>query len=200
METIMLPFSREFRSNRCLQRAKPAAFTLVEIVISLAVIGTLAGSCYIGFNSVNAYAVGSRLYNEAQSAAQNQIDLVLAREPFDVMATPKKLPLELMTAAEIAALSPALGTSTPATNNAYYPYYQINGLLARDAFIYTDPNTGQILVKGTVTTTISDPGVTMTLEGNTAALNIRRATVTVSYTFRNTNYNVTMETMRTADR
>jgi prepilin-type N-terminal cleavage/methylation domain-containing protein len=196
----MLSLARQFGPDRCLPRARCAAFTLVEIVISLAVIGTLAGSCYIGFNTVNAYAVGSRLYSEAQAAAQNQIDLVLAREPFDVMTTPKKIPLELMTATELAALSPALGTSTPATTNAYYPYYQLNGLLARDAFIYTDPNTGQVLVKGTVTTTVTDPGTSVTLEGTTTALNLRRATVTVSYTFRNTNYTVAIDTMRTADR
>jgi type II secretory pathway pseudopilin PulG len=196
----MSSLSRQFRPLQSLQRATAAAFTLVEIVISLAVIGTLAGSCYVGFNAINAYSVGSRLYSEAQAAAQNQIDLVLAREPFDVMATPAKIPLELMTATELAALSPALGTSTPATSNAYYPYYQQNGLLARDAFIYTDPNTGQVLVKGTVTTTVADPGTTMTLEGTTTSLNIRRATVTVSYIFRNTNYTVSMDTMRTADR
>src|SRR3954464_5002694 len=105
-----------------------------------------------------------------------------------------------MTAADITAISPKLGSSTPPTNNAYYPYYQLNGLLARDAFIYTDPNTGQVLVKGTVTTTITDPAVTMTLEGDTTALNVRRATVTVTYKFRNTNYSVSMDTMRTADR
>jgi prepilin-type N-terminal cleavage/methylation domain-containing protein len=196
----MLSHSRRFSPHRYLPRATSSAFTLVEIVISLAVIGTLAGSCFIGFSAVNAYAVGSRLYSEAQAAGQNQIDLVLAREPFDVMSTPKKIPLELMTPPELAALNPALGTSTPATTNAYYPYFLQNGLLARDAFIYTDPNSGQVLVKGTVTTTVSEPGTSMTLEGTTTDLNIRRATVTVSYKFRNTNYTVSMDTMRTADR
>ena len=196
----MLSPSRQFRPAKSLRRAGRTAFTLVEIVISLAVIGTLAGSCYIGFNTVNAYGVGSRLYSEAQAAAQNQIDLVLAKEPFDVMSTPTKIPLELMTATELAALTPALGSSTPATSNAYYPYYLKNGLLARDAFIYTDPNTGNVLVKGTVTTTISDPGTTVTIEGDTTSLNLRRATVTVSYKFRNTDYTVSMDTMRTADR
>lgn len=199
MAIIMSSPLRQFRP-RCRRSVKSAGFTLIEIVISLAVIGTLAGSCYIGFNAVNAYSVGSRLYSEAQAAAQNQIDLVLAREPFDVMTTPKKIPLELMTAAELAALNPALGSTTPATTNAYYPYYLKNGLLARDAFIYTDPNTGQILVQGTVTTTINEPVSTMTLEGVTTDLNLRRATVTVSYKFRNTDYTVSMDTMRTADR
>jgi prepilin-type N-terminal cleavage/methylation domain-containing protein len=198
----MLSLSRQFRFHRCVQRADHAraGFTLVEIVIALAVLGTMAAGCYIGFNSVTNYAVSSRLYSEAQTAAQNQIDLILSREPFDVMVTPTRIPLELMTNAELAGLSPALGSSTPATTSSYYPYYLSNGLLARDAFIYTDPVTGNIIVKGTVTTQLADVGSTETLESTTMGLNIRRATVTVSYTFRNTNYTVVMDTMRTADR
>jgi prepilin-type N-terminal cleavage/methylation domain-containing protein len=196
----MLSPSRQSRPTSCLHRARYAAFTLVEIVISLAVLGVMASGCYIGFNGVNTYAVSSRLYSEAQTAAQNQIDLILSREPFDVMVTPTRIPLELMTSAELAALNPALGSSTPATTSPYYPYYLSNNLLARDAFIYTDPVTGNIIVKGIVTTQVTDIGSTETLESTTMGLNIRRATVTVSYTFRNTNYTVVMDTMRTADR
>jgi prepilin-type N-terminal cleavage/methylation domain-containing protein len=181
-------------------RSPRGAFTLVEIVISLAVIGTLSGACYIGFTGINAYGISSRLYSEAEAAAQNQIDLILSKEPFDVTVTPAKIPLELMTASELAALNPALGTSTPATTNAYYPYYLKNGVLTRDAFIYTDPTTGNVLVKGIVSETVTDVGNTQTLEGITSNLNTRRGTVTVTYTYRNTNYNVSMDTARTADR
>jgi hypothetical protein len=116
------------------------------------------------------------------------------------MVSPNKIPLELMTAAELAALSPPLGTSAPATTSAYYPYYISNNLLTRDAFIYTDPSTGLVLVKGTLATTVTDIGESMTLEGITTNLNTRRATVKVNYTFRNTNYTVAMDTIRTADR
>lgn len=193
-----MPLSRHRRPLCAPKRL--AAFSLVEILISLAVIGTLSGGCYIGFNSINAYSVSSRLYSEAETAAQNQIDLILSKEPFDVMTTPARIPLELMTQTEIAALSPALGSSTPATTNAYYPYYQLNGLLARDAFIYTDPASGRVLVKGIVTSTVIDTAQSQTVDGVTSNLNLRRATVVVSYTFRNTNYNVTMDTIRTADR
>jgi prepilin-type N-terminal cleavage/methylation domain-containing protein len=196
----MLSLTRHSRPDRCRQRAPHAAFTLVEIVIALAVLGTMAAGCFIGFNAVNTYAVSSRLYTEAQTAAQNQIDLILSREPFDVLVTPTRIPLELMTGTELAALSPALGSSTPATTSSYYPYYLSNGLLARDAFIYTDPVTGNIIVKGTVTSQVTDVGSTETLESTTMGMNIRRATVTVNYTFRNTIYNVVMDTMRTADR
>ena len=61
-------------------------------------------------------------------------------------------------------------------------------------------STDHIIVKGIVTTQVTDVGSTETLESTTTGLNIRRATVTVSYTFRNTNYTVVMDTMRTADR
>src|SRR3954454_24898685 len=125
MAIIMLSPSRQSKLHRCLHggihlRAQ-AAFTLIEIVIALAVLGTMAAGVYLGFNAVNTYAVSSRLYSEAQTAAQNQIDLILSREPFDVMLTPTRIPLELMTSAELAALSPALGSSTPATTSSYYP-------------------------------------------------------------------------------
>src|SRR5439155_9204165 len=62
METIMFSLSRQFGPQRCLQRA---AFTLTEIVIALAVLGTMASGVYLGFNSVNTYAVSSRLYSES---------------------------------------------------------------------------------------------------------------------------------------
>src|SRR4051794_9632517 len=86
------------------------AFSLVEIVIALAVLGTMASGCYIGFNAVNAYAVSSRLYSEAVTAAQNHTDLILSKEPFDIMVayasgsfdpTLNKVPVELMTTAEL---------------------------------------------------------------------------------------------------
>src|SRR5947208_9914869 len=85
METIMLPLSGPFKPDRCIPRflRLRAAFTLTEIVIALAVLGTMASGVYISFNAINTYAVSSRLYSEAQTAAQNQIDLILSKEPFD---------------------------------------------------------------------------------------------------------------------
>ena len=150
-------------------RSGLSGFTLIEIVIALAVLGTMAAACYIGFNSLNTYAISSRLYTEAQTCAQNQIDLILSKEPFDV--TNNKIPSVL-----------ALGTTT-----------------TPNVFVYKDPVSGSVVVTGTMTTTITDVGSTMTFAGSTTNLNIRRATVTVSYTFRGKSYNVSMDTMRTAD-
>lgn len=145
--------------------------TLAEVVIALAVLGTMGAGCYVGFNSLNTYAVSSRLYSEAQTAAQNQIDLILSKEPFNLASSPQKIPSVL-----------ALGiTTTP------------------NVFIYKDPVTGNVVVTGTMTTTVTDTGSTMAFAGSTNNLNVRRATVTVSYTFRSKTYNVSMDTMRTAD-
>ena len=197
------------------------AFTLVEIVISLAVLGTMASGCYIGFNAINTYAVTSRLYSEAQAAAHNQIDLILSKGPFDYNgayisgsfdATLNKIPLELMTPAEIDALV-ATGvafpttppTAPPPTTSRYYPYYPYYRTGAgqpvkKKAFIYQDPVTGQILVTGTLTSTIADTGMSMTYVSTTPTnLNTRRATAAITYSFRNRPYTVAMDTLRTAD-
>src|SRR6266404_7751020 len=84
----MLSLKRQFGPDSSASRRVPlrAAFTLIEIVIALAVLGTMAAGVYLGFNAINTYAVSSRLYSEAQTAAQNQIDLILSKEPFDTTA------------------------------------------------------------------------------------------------------------------
>jgi prepilin-type N-terminal cleavage/methylation domain-containing protein len=217
----MLSLSRQSKPDRCVPQTlgAQAGFTLVEILIALAVLGTMAAGCYIGFNALNTYAVSSRLYSEAQTAAQNQIDLVLSKEPFDVKVSPSKVPVELMTPAELDALAASgvtfptdAPTATPASNSSYFPYYPYYRTgagqpISKKAFIYSDPsvldsatNLPKIIVTGTLTTTIAEVGDSMTLEGITTTLNTRRATATVSYSFRGKDYNVALDTMRTADR
>ncbi len=68
-----------------------------------------------------------------------------------------------------------------------------------NVFIYQDPVSGKVVVTGTMDTTVADTGITQTFAGATTNLNVRRATVTVSYAFRNKNYAVSMDTLRTAD-
>src|SRR2546421_10807318 len=171
METIMLSPLCQFKPHRHIQRPAllRAGFTLTEIVIALAVLGTMASGVYVGFNAVNTYAVSSRLYSEAQTAAQNQIDLVLSKEPFDPVNN--KIPTVL-----------TVGTTT-----------------TPNVFVYKDPVSGNVVVTGTMTTTITDTGATMTFAGATKNLNTYRATVTVNYTYRNKTYAVSMDTMRTGD-
>jgi prepilin-type N-terminal cleavage/methylation domain-containing protein len=193
-----------------------AAFTLIEIVISLAVLGTMASGVYIGFDAVNTYAVSSRLYSEAQTAAQNQIDLVLSKEPFDINSAyisgsfnPAlgKIPVELMTVAELDSSNIPFPTSaptaTPAVTDPYFPYYPYYRAgtgkpISKRAFIYQDPVSGRVLVTGTLTCTVADTGMSMNFI-TSSNLNIRKATATVAYTFRNRPYKVSMDTLRAAD-
>src|SRR5438309_6661994 len=92
------------------------AFTLMEVVMALAVIGTMGAGCYVGFNSLNTYAVSSRLYTEAQAAAQNQIDQILSKGPFDPVRN--KIPAVL-----------TVGTTT-----------------TPNVFVYQDPVSGNAVV------------------------------------------------------
>src|SRR5437764_2347660 len=142
------------------QQGGKRAFTLMEVVMALAVVGTMGAGAYVGFNSLNTYAISSRLYSEAQTAAQNQIDLILSKEPFDPMNN--KIPTVLTLGA----------TTTP------------------NVFIYKDPVSGNTVVTGTMTTTVTDLGATMTFAGSTKNLNIYRATVTVTYIYRGKTYNL----------
>ena len=160
------------------RKGKKLAFTLAEVTMALAVIGTMGAGAYVGFNSINAYAVSSRLYSEAQTCAQNQIDLILSSEPFD--------PINSKVPSVLGGTVLASGGSTTVTTP--------------NVFVYEDPVSGNAVVTGTLTTTITNPGYTMTYPvGTTTNLNIYRANVTVSYTYRGKSYNVSMDTMRTAD-
>jgi prepilin-type N-terminal cleavage/methylation domain-containing protein len=174
-------------------RALLAGFTLVEIVIALAVLGTMAGGCYIGFNAVNAYAVSSRLYSEAQAVAQNQIDLILSKGPFNITSVVNgfyRVPLVLCMDPATAA-----GPECKETAATTGPHTQVTP----NVFIYRDPVTGRVLVTGTMSTTITAVPATLTYGGVTSNLNIRRATVKVNYSWRNKNYEVALDTLRTAD-
>ena len=153
-------------------------FTLMEIVVALAVLGTMAAGCFVGFNSINTYSISSRLYSEAQTCAQNQIDMILSKDPFDVTMN--------IVPAVLGGQALASGASTTVTTP--------------NVFIYQDPVSGNVVVTGTMTTTITNTGSAMNFTGTSQNLNTYRATVTVSYTFRGKNYSVSMDTLRTADR
>lgn len=214
----MMSLARQRKADPSGRRSRRfrAAFTLVEIVISLAVIGTMASGVYVGFNSLNAYAVGSRLYSDALTAAQNEIDVILSKSPFDVNAayvsgsfnaSLNKIPAQLMTTSELDSAGitfpSSAPTATPATTDSYYPYYPYYRTgsgqpLQKQAFIYQDPVSGKTVVTGTLTVTITDPGLTMTYFTSTN-LNTRKANVSVTYSFRGKNYTVSLDSMRTAD-
>ncbi len=143
-----------------------AGFTLTEVLVALAMIGLMASSALWALVIINADASVARLYTGAMTVAQARIDLILSDTPFDPQLDEYPAGGELN-----------LGTQTQTVP------------------IYTDPSTGNVVVSGTMTTTISDPG--LTINGN--SLNTYQATVTVTYQYRNRNYTVKMNTLRASD-
>ncbi len=61
--------------------------------------------------------------------------------------------------------------------------------------IYTDPMTGEVSVRGWMTSTITDTGTFY----NGHNMNVFTARVTVNYVFRGRAYSVTMNTIRASD-
>ena len=146
-------------------------FTLVELLVALTMLALTVSGAFFALNQINTEAMENRLFSEAQAVAENQVDAILTQGPFDPTQTPPKVPAVLTS-----------GTTT------------INGVL-----VYVDPITNQTVVTGSMTTTITDPGMTQTIGSTTTNLNVRQARVDVSYQYRNTVYHVVMNTTRTGD-
>jgi type II secretory pathway pseudopilin PulG len=147
------------------------AFTLVETLIGIGMLVLLGAGSFWTMNAMNVYATGARLYSEAIAKAEQQVDAVLTKGPFDPAANPQLIPTVL-----------TLGTTTQ------------NGVL-----IYKDPVTGQVTVTGTLTTVVTDTGLAGTVGNTATALNLWQATVTVAWTFRGKDYSVSLDTMRTGN-
>jgi type II secretory pathway pseudopilin PulG len=152
-------------------RDSRGGFTLVETLVGVGMLALLGAGSFWTMNAMNVYATGARLHSEAIAKAEQQIDSILTKGPFDPTATPPLIP---------SVLTP--GTTTQ------------NGVL-----LYKDPVTGQVVVTGTMTTVVADTGLTGTVGTTATTLNIWQATVTVSWTFRGKNYSVSLDTMRTGN-
>jgi prepilin-type N-terminal cleavage/methylation domain-containing protein len=155
-------------------RRGPNGFTLVEAVVAVALIGIGVAGTLTALTQANSVASMSRNSTGAQTAAQNQIDLLLSDAPFNPQKTnpapdnTAQIPPEL-----------TLGTHTY-TNVA----------------IYKEPTTG-VIVSGTMTTTVADVSPTYAPTG--AVIPMYRATVTITYTYLKRNYTMTASTLRVSD-
>ena len=141
------------------------------MMMALAILALVAASTFAAMTQANRFAVTNRVYTCAQTVVQNQIDTFLSVGPFYPQLNPALVPTELAT-----------GTTT--TNNVP---------------IYTDTASGSAVIKGTLTRTVVDLGLTQTTNSVTDNLNTRRLTVTLAYTFGGKNYSIVMSTLRTSD-
>ena len=178
-----------------------AAFTLVEILAGITVLGTVAGSVLYGLTQLNGFATVNRLYTAAQILAQNQIDLILTMGPYDPTPGQDKYPAPA-TCGDATATNTILRTDGPywydptiAASNC--PIFTSE----RKVPLYQDPMapSSAATVECTIKTTVTNTGAAVLVNGVATSLDLRRATVEVGYRFRNRDYKVVMETMRTSD-
>jgi type II secretory pathway pseudopilin PulG len=155
-------------------RAAAAAFSLVETMVSLSVLGIGIASTVGALTKFNSNASITRNATGAYAAVMNQIDLIQSDAPFNPQKTNPD---------GTAQIPPELQLGTQTTNNV--PIYQ-------------DPDTG-LVVSGTMTTTVSDISSTYTQGSQTFPLRMYQAVVTVTYTYLNRNYSFSMSTIRTSD-
>lgn len=159
-----------------------SGFTLVEVLAGVSILGLVAGVVIFGLSQLNYFASVNRLYTAAQTLAQNQIDLVLTKAPYNPVLGQYPTPNVLQS-----------GTyySDPSTPNTLY-----GGTRNVPIYYYNNTSGTQVnVVMGTIATTITEPVVPV---GGTN-LYLKQATVTVTYTFRNKTFSVKMDTMRISD-
>ncbi|HEX8281416.1 MAG TPA: prepilin-type N-terminal cleavage/methylation domain-containing protein [Chthoniobacterales bacterium] len=197
----MLSLSRKPQRDRFARcsSALRAGFTIVEVIVGITILGMTAGAAIWGLNQLNYYAGVNRLYTAAQTLAQNQIDLILTMGPYDPAQGSYPLPSTCGNASNTNSLLQVNADGTPST---YWwdPTVSSNTCpkfsAARDVVIYKDPMNDNQIVTGRIATTIS----TTPFAVNGTSLDVRQATVRVSYTYRRRNYEVVMETLRTSDK
>jgi len=185
---------KEPRSSWRARAFARAGFTFVEVMMGVSVLGIASGSAIFGLSQLNSFATANRLYTTAHTLAQNQIDMILTKGPFD--PTGNKYPLLNSGDPETNILR----TDTtyyydPSTPSQLYPATSYpNG---KTTTMYKDPMNGNQVVQGTIAVTVKAPSAAFTVGGQT--LNLRQATVRVSYTFQGHTYSIVMETMRASD-
>lgn len=194
MGIIMLCSSQNGRHPRL---RTCGGFSLAEVAAGIAILGLVAGSVLFGLNQLNNFATVNRLYTAAQTLAQNHIDLILTMRPFDPSDSKGDkypVPVECGTPSSTNNIlrtdalyywnpTAAVGTCPMSTAKTLVP-------------IYKDPMNGNKIVEGTIESVLKNQDVSV--DGKNVV--VRQASVTVAYKFRNTDYKVVMNTMRTSDK
>jgi prepilin-type N-terminal cleavage/methylation domain-containing protein len=176
-----------------------AAFTLVEAVVAISILGIAVAYIVGTLTKFNAFAATARNSTGAYSIVMNQVDLFLSIGPFNPSKgeipaqtestnNPSNLPTyDMSVGTHTIGCVYKDGTGTVTKVDDKWPVYQ-----------YIDPTNGQtIAVKGTLTLTITDISATVP--------NSYQATVTLTYDYLNRTqangkpYTLSMSAIRTSD-
>jgi prepilin-type N-terminal cleavage/methylation domain-containing protein len=96
-----------------LRPKRNSGFTLAELLASAAILGLSAGAILWGLTILHAHATINRLYTQAQTLCQNQVDRVLTNGPYNQTATPTELTNQTATVqVSTAPGNPVSGTMT----------------------------------------------------------------------------------------
>lgn len=190
--------------------ARRRGFTLIEVMISLAVLSISTMGGIAAFLTLNRYAANLRNQSEARALCQERI------EQAQTMAFRPILPSIAMPAAPNAdpttngtnATLPILGLAavSPATtdynvNTGAYTSGTGHQTSSENIPIYTQSDgtsaKGSANVTYTRTTTVSP--TTLTYAAKNTSLNLVLFTVTVSYVFHGQTYSTSMSTLRSPD-
>ena len=137
----------------------------MEVLVASGILMVVAATAIYALTLTNRQAVSSRVRAAAQSIVQNQIDQILTRGPYAPTNVPPDVPAVLKTAT---------------TNNVP---------------VFTDPESGKLVVSGTLKTVIEDSGAKV----NGTPLYVVKAGVTLDYTLAGRKQTITMNTMRAPD-
>ena len=162
-----MKFEKQGTPRRLFHRRAEAAFTLTEVLITSGILIVVGATAIYALTTINKYAVSSRVQAAAQSIVQNQIDQILTRGPYVPTNVPPDVPTILTN-----------GTS-----------------VTKNVPVFADPENGNVVVSGTLTTAIQDSGAI----NNGTPLYVVKAAVTLKYTFASRDFKVVMNTLRAPD-
>jgi type II secretory pathway pseudopilin PulG len=164
---------------------RASAFTMVETIVAIAVLGIGVASTIGALTKINAIAATSRNRTGAYTALMNQADLFQSISPFNPQKTNQdgtaQIPKD--TQHTLATYDMTVGTHNMSVDGTTYnvPVYE-----------YKDANNNVVLVvNGTLSETVTDLSSTLP--------NTYQATFTITYTYLNRTYTFSRSTIRTSD-
>lgn len=163
-------------------------FTLVEVLIAVSLLALFASGALWTLTQTNSYAALSRLYTGAQVLAQNQIDLIMSRGPFN----PQKGQVPTV----LGGPTPLPPGGTKTTTEVPDPTNPNLMIYSEPADPNADPDRKPLIVQADQRdTTITDTNIVV----NGRNLNMYSATVVVKFKYRGKDHQVQLNAMRASD-